>query len=82
MPEQADRAEEHRSRDEFLEVAIATKLNPVDMVIGEIKLDLGDGFRDHSAHRIGNGLRNAGWTKKKGEVDGKRRWVWSPPPPQ
>ena len=80
MPEQADRAEEHRSRDEFLEDAIETKLNPFDMTIGQIKFDLGDAFRDHSAHRIGNALRNAGWVKKKREVDGKRRWVWSPPP--
>ena len=80
MPEQADRAEQHRSRDEFLEDVIATKITLTEMTIGEIKTQLGDGFRDHSAHRIGNGLRNAGWTKKKSEVDGKRRWVWSPPP--
>ena len=80
MPEQAARAEEHRSRDEFLEDAIATKITLTEMTIGEIKTQLGDGFRDHSAHRIGNGLRNAAWVKKKAEVDGKRRWIWSPPP--
>ena len=80
MTEQAARAEDHRSRDEFVEEAIATKLSLREMTIGEIKLQIGDAFRDHSAHRIGNALRSAGWSKKKGEVDGKRRWVWSPPP--
>ena len=80
MTKQAARAEEHRSRDEFLEDAIATKLTPIEMTIGLIKDQLGDGFKDHSAHRIGNALRNASWAKKKTEVDGKRRWVWAPPP--
>ena len=80
MPEQAARAELHRSRDEFLEDAISTQLSPVEMTIGEIKFQLCDAFRDHSAHRIGNALRNAAWTKKKSEVDGKRGWVWSPTP--
>ena len=79
MPEQAARAELHRSRDEFLEDAIAL-ITLTEMSIGEIKIQLGDGFRDFSAHRIASGLRNAGWLKRRTEVGGKRRHVWSPPP--
>ena len=79
MAEQAERAEEHRNRDEYIEDAIVSRLGTIPMTAGQVRTELGEGFKDYSAQRIGNALSNAGWTRRKRGPKGKRQLMWVPP---
>ena len=78
MPQQAERAEEHRSRDEFVEDRIHL-LPRLPMTVGQLRDELGDSFKDYSAQRIGNAVFAAGWEKRKTGPKERRVWKWNPP---
>ena len=74
---QAERAEEHRDRDDLIEDAICGLPN-VTLTLSEVLEQLPERVRGMSEHRIGRALKNAGWTNARVRSDGKLRRVWSP----
>ena len=78
MPMQAERAEEHRDRDDRIEDAIE-ELPAGNLTLGEVLSQLPESLRTMSEHRVGRALKNAGWTSERVREGTKRRRLWSPP---
>ena len=72
---QAERAEEHRDRDDLIEDAVAALPN-VSMTLSEVVDRLPERLRVMSERRIGLALRNAGWSMGRVRVGEKIKRLW------
>lgn len=80
IPEQRDRAEQHRSRDEHLEDLVMALPNKEPMTITQLHDEIDNKMKTIvSDHRLGSALRSNGWVKSRLRENGKLRYVWTPP---